>query len=652
MASQNAQKVLAGAIAATVALLLVGAIIWMVGSSVGSSPSPRASYHRQSSFQDPSLRDPAHPEPVDVKLAKCPWLRSPRRPLPVAVAPSRVPWNRSVASLSNAADVLPAALPWREARGASPDGVEPAKVPWQRSAKGIASPSGISLATVPWRPAGLYAPVQVATASVPAFPLPAPLEKQRRQEEVARAGQALAPITLTADFEGAAPLKIARLSNTHFVIDFEDKFANWFIFKVEGAKGKTIRVDLQNVALNKWSSLNPVYSYAASLDDPDVYVTKPSTAATTQPVAAHNGPLLPDTSGQQWHYIANVWPDRATKTLSFVQTFEADHAYVAMKAPYTPKLAEAYIARLEKNPLAKVITVGKSKEGRPLRIVKIGGGSDEEEKAKPCILMYAREHANEQDTSWVVQGAVDFLLSNAAEAKAIRGKFTVLLIPLLDPDGAVGGVYENITNRFIYDGQEGPEARAYAAFFKQWFRDAKRLDLSINLHNVESGEQPHLSCPMIEPVGERRKQGDRVYALVVNEAAAVGLNMNPRPWTYGTHDFRLGGYLAKFYGPLHMPYEVNGQDKQRHLLLAELKAIGPMLARISADYLSSADAEPLFASIKDTRQRHGARMEQYERIFTERSITNALQIEWACWQHEVETVRKAAKTSVPKRNGI
>ena len=81
-------------------------------------------------------------------------------------------------------------------------------------------------------------------------------------------------------------MKVQRLSSTHFAIDFENKFCNWFIFKLEGAKGRTVRIDLKNVALGKWSTLNPVYSYISDLADPAAFESTPPENPGT-PVAAY-----------------------------------------------------------------------------------------------------------------------------------------------------------------------------------------------------------------------------------------------------------------------------------------------------------------------------------------------------------------------------
>lgn len=467
-------------------------------------------------------------------------------------------------------------------------------------------------------------------ASVGSLARPPALEERRAANEAAQA-VADAP-RIVADFEGCAPLKVTRVSASRFAIDFEGKFANWFMFRVEGAKGRTLRIDLDNVDLAKWHSLNPVYSSIAALDDPDGFASRPTSLLAGKPDAtavtkAYNGPLLPATDGiQQWHYISEVWADWSIKRLSLVHTFADDRVYVAMRVPYTPGLAEAYIARLEKNPLAKVITVGKSKEGRPLRVVKIGGGSDEDERNKPCILMYAREHGNEQDSSWAAQGAIDWLLSDAEEARSIRGQFTVLLIPLLDPDGAARGLYENLTHSFAYKRHSTPEPIAYAAFFRKWIDAGQRLDVITNLHNVESAEQPHVSCALMEPGRGRLRECQALHQRVVRLLEVDGFVVSPTPWKEDYAVFRLGGFLSLYYGPLHLPYEVNSQDRGQHLTLWQIQHAGRGLLLASAQFLGASDSHPLALSITRTRQ---VRLERIDRSMdTLGGINDALTFEY------------------------
>ncbi len=88
------------------------------------------------------------------------------------------------------------------------------------------------------------------------------------------------------------------MSDTHFALDFENKYEWMFLFKLPGVAGKTIRIDCKNIPMSKWSTLNPVYRYANDgLPElppllPDNY--KLSDAKTTK---ARNAALLPDTTG-------------------------------------------------------------------------------------------------------------------------------------------------------------------------------------------------------------------------------------------------------------------------------------------------------------------------------------------------------------------
>jgi murein tripeptide amidase MpaA len=64
----------------------------------------------------------------------------------------------------------------------------------------------------------------------------------------------------------------------------------------------------------------------------------------------------------------------------------------------------------------------------------------------------AWSHADEHDSSWVAQGVIEYLLGPKngrphPDAQAIRQRFTVLVLPLLDPDGAVKNLADSIPKR-------------------------------------------------------------------------------------------------------------------------------------------------------------------------------------------------------------
>jgi hypothetical protein len=268
------------------------------------------------------------------------------------------------------------------------------------------------------------------------------------------------PIRIVTNFEGAPAANVTKMSDTYWVIEEEEptwKRPHFFLFRVEGAAGRTVTFEIRNVP-PKWATINPVYSYTKSLDDLAAFTSTPVAGAKTRKAA--NGVELPDTSGQSWHFIEDT--KFFNGSLWLRQKFDHD-AYVCMRYPYTPSYNERYLETLKDKPGVSVITVGRSREGRPLQIVKIGEGTEADEKRKPCVLIYAREHADEQDSSWAAQGAIELLMSDTSEAEQLRKALTFIVIPLPDPDGAAAALYEHVMESFSA-GSETPESVAQCIF--------------------------------------------------------------------------------------------------------------------------------------------------------------------------------------------
>ncbi len=57
------------------------------------------------------------------------------------------------------------------------------------------------------------------------------------------------------------------------------------------------------------------------------------------------------------------------------------------------------------------------------------------------MFFSARVHPGETNSSWMMKGIIDFLLSNAPEAYVLREKFVFKIVPMLNPDGVINGNY-------------------------------------------------------------------------------------------------------------------------------------------------------------------------------------------------------------------
>ena len=77
----------------------------------------------------------------------------------------------------------------------------------------------------------------------------------------------------------------------------------------------------------------------------------------------------------------------------------------------------------------EITEIGKSVQQRPIHQVKIGTG-------KTKILMWSQMHGNEPTTTKGLFDFFNFLSKDSELAQQIKNKYTLLWIPMLNPDGA------------------------------------------------------------------------------------------------------------------------------------------------------------------------------------------------------------------------
>ncbi len=398
---------------------------------------------------------------------------------------------------------------------------------------------------------------------------------------------------MNAAFSGSPRgIDVRCLGSAHFELRFppggRDAFG-YFLFHVEGAAGKEVRIDLTRVPVRKWWSLNPVVCDDNDLADPANFVSR-LPEEPREPEAAPNGPLLPDDSGERWTFIRDVTPDRKAGTLTLRHAFAADRAAVAMRPPYTPHYHENYLETLAGNEHVTVHAVGRSGAGRPLSVIQVGGQTEQERRDNPCLFVYAREHPDEHDTSWLAQGMIEYLLDEDSRfARFLRRRVTLLCMPIFDPDGAVEAKYHRITASFKTD-EPSREAEAVAAFFQRWVDDlGGRLDFVVDLHNVESGECGPLACGSFPKGPTAGALAQEAHAHVYEQLRAAGLDVAKKPWSPDWYMHRLPGWTQRVHGAPWLLYEANSQAPKRHLTLGETRRVGALLFEALARHLISRD---------------------------------------------------------------
>ncbi len=300
-----------------------------------------------------------------------------------------------------------------------------------------------------------------------------------------------AALTFHSDFEGGALARIERVGETHYRCavpgqsdqDDRNRQANWYYFRVDGAAGRTITIDLVN--------LLGEYNYRAG----------------THAVTERTRPLI-STDQRTWTHLPESAVQWVAAEPALRLTIEAKSSklWIAHQVPYTNATIAALAKEFAKHPALRTESIGKSVEQRPLFLWTIHEASTPQSR-RPAVWLMFRQHSWESGSSFVGEGLVRWLLGNSPQAQAARRDFIWKILPAADPDGlAHGGVR---FNRNGYDlnrnwdrvlPEKMPEIAAQQRALYSWLDSGNTVDLFLSLHNTESGE--YLEGPAI-PLGER-----------------------------------------------------------------------------------------------------------------------------------------------------
>jgi len=105
-------------------------------------------------------------------------------------------------------------------------------------------------------------------------------------------------------------------------------------------------------------------------------------------------------------------------------------------APYSRQRHRELLRQARRSPWARVSTMGRSVQGRPMELVTIG----EPEEGKRVLWVIARQHPGETMAEWFAEGLVSRLIaSDDPIATALRDVAVIHVVPTMNPDGGVLG---------------------------------------------------------------------------------------------------------------------------------------------------------------------------------------------------------------------
>ena len=434
---------------------------------------------------------------------------------------------------------------------------------------------------------------------------------------------------------------VDEISNNNYSLSITSGVHNFFagVFEdLDTANPTTFSFDMTNEEtfedqgnVSKWDGLYPVYSYGNLSYDTYIYYTKNDDGywVSSDPFAkdklAGNGKtpvqgVIPaefaeeflSEDGNYW----SAWQDiKDTKIMqgmnrfTITRQFSLPNAVLSMRAPFTYDYMFEYMKRLKETAVSGVTVhnIGKSIEDHDLYIVQISdpNATIEDLKDRRVILMYANEDGDEPDGCWVVNGAMNYLIqgiqNNDKEVSKILSEVTFLFLPMLDPVGWSNSTYAAITygfstNDYVYI---RPEILSYARFIIDWISEkGNRLDVVVNLHNVECNEAPNVLCPILEGNQINEIEALNNYVLNKIEKLQPSIKLSRSYWIIGGFSSnRLAGWCSYFFGNIQMAYEINSRYPENRLSLGDLSILGKSFVISFTDYLDSDEYERVLPHI-------------------------------------------------------
>jgi murein tripeptide amidase MpaA len=67
--------------------------------------------------------------------------------------------------------------------------------------------------------------------------------------------------------------------------------------------------------------------------------------------------------------------------------------------------------------------------------------TEDEIAQRKAVILTARVHPGETNSSYIMQGLLEFIVSSDKQAKLLRNTYVFKIVPMLNPDGVIIGNY-------------------------------------------------------------------------------------------------------------------------------------------------------------------------------------------------------------------
>nr|XP_045047000.2 cytosolic carboxypeptidase 3 [Desmodus rotundus] len=154
--------------------------------------------------------------------------------------------------------------------------------------------------------------------------------------------------------------------------------------------------------------------------------------------------------GDQIKYYRNNPGQDGRHYFSLTWTFQFPHSkdtcYFAHCYPYTYTNLQEYLSSIHNDPVrskfCKIRVLCHTIARNMVYVLTITTPSKNgDSRKRKAVILTARVHPGETNSSWIMKGFLDFILGGSRDAQLLRDTFVFKVVPMLNPDGVIVGNY-------------------------------------------------------------------------------------------------------------------------------------------------------------------------------------------------------------------
>lgn len=196
------------------------------------------------------------------------------------------------------------------------------------------------------------------------------------------------------------------------------------------------------------------------------------------------------TDGVNWTYLpkksVTIEGPRGERSARLSLKLGKKPMFVAAQEILPPSVYDAWFAAHQNTPFANVSVLGKSAQGRAIKLLQI---AQPDATQRETVVLVGRQHPPEVTGALAMFPFLETIMGDSDLAKAYRARFETLAVPLLNPDGVVLGYWRHNTGGVDLNRDWGPFTQPETALMRDLLEQiaanpAQDLRVMIDFHST------------------------------------------------------------------------------------------------------------------------------------------------------------------------